>query len=233
VSYDSYLSSLNPSLWWKLADVVGSVTALDSSGNGHTGSVVGTVTFGSSSAPTVISPATSALFDGTSGLVIISSNVIGVFPTQLSLVCWFRTVGSIAAPVIFDIESPSNGSYVDVAIVSGTVRFECGIGTTTIASSSASVNDGNWHMAVLTLNTSHVMNGYIDGVSVISPTTVVNPSLNMGNPFTRMGSDFFGNFFSGYMCEGAVFNYALSSTQISALYAGSAPAVPSNLLAFT
>ena len=42
-TYDTYLASLSPALWWKLAD--STTTAADSSGNGHTGTYSGSQTY--------------------------------------------------------------------------------------------------------------------------------------------------------------------------------------------
>lgn len=69
MSYDTYLASLNPTAWWKLADTVGSSTAADSSGNSYTLTKTGTVTFGTTGTPVPISSETCALFDGSTGFL--------------------------------------------------------------------------------------------------------------------------------------------------------------------
>ena len=81
-SYDTTVLtklSLAPVAYWKLNDPVGSTTAADSSGNGYTLSVNGTVTFGE---PSVVpsDSETSAQGDGSTGY-LESSGVPSLIPT--------------------------------------------------------------------------------------------------------------------------------------------------------
>jgi hypothetical protein len=111
---------------------------------------------------------------------------------------------------------------------SGTLRFGVWTpsGTTTVVS-PASYNNGNWHYAVGTLTASQQLILYVDGAQVASSATGVNDTAgwvgywhigynNYAGDWTGYPSDYF---FSGTADEPAVYDYALSSTQVASHYA--------------
>ncbi|TNA12128.1 hypothetical protein EMF73_34460, partial [Klebsiella pneumoniae] len=102
-SYDSYLASLNPSAWWKLADAVGSGTVADSSGNGHTGTVTGGVTFGQTG-PIVGGKA--AAFDGSTGYIATAYQP--TFET-ITIAVWANAVADLG-PFTFVMAAGGAGS---------------------------------------------------------------------------------------------------------------------------
>jgi len=88
--YDSAVSALSPSAWWQLNDPAGSTTAADSSGNGYTGSVTGSVTFGQTGP---ITGTTGAAFDGSTGYITTTAPQPAT--SSMTYIAWFKTTASL------------------------------------------------------------------------------------------------------------------------------------------
>ena len=206
--YDLYLKSLNPSAWWKLADAVGSGTAVDSSGNGWTGTVVGGVTFGQ---PGPVPGNSSALFDGTTGYITTAYNPGGSTFTSVS---WYRSSASGSTNIILDSGAAENNNGLGLWLTSSGNLKGAAKGSLTAPAIS---NDGLWHFGVYAF-TSNTQNLYQDGVQVISASGPIAPITgDYGLRIGAYGGGLF-DYFSGSAAEVAVFPYALSAAQIGQLY---------------
>jgi hypothetical protein len=90
--------------------------------------------------------------------------------------------------------------------------------------SSASYNDGNWHMATVTYDSqSGVITLYVDGASVGTATSALPPETNI-KPF-RIGANSRVNdkYFNGQIDEVQVIRNALGATEVADIYNHLAP----------
>lgn len=218
-TYDSYLTSLSPAGWWKLADTSGSTTAADSSGNGRTMTATGAVSFGNPG-PLVVSPDTCAQFSG-ADLLTISNNIVGGTPTALSEVCWFKSTSSGASDVLMMLQNPA--CFWGATLDAGQVKFYAqDSGGNTNLTSPLTYDDGNWHMIAHTWDGANVRL-YVDGVLVAGPTAQTNAPNFGATPVFTIGSDNYGDYLTGSVAEVAVFASALTATAISNLFVGGGP----------
>lgn len=153
--------------YWRLVDPVSSTTVYDYTGNGYTGSVQGTVTFGGSSAlPDVVG--TSAAFGtgaSATGCVVAGSAVTGT--SIFSVEAWvnvttanltsFGGTGWVWQRGILGL---SIGGVS--LVVSGGATYVNGFG---VQATTGNVGDGNWHYVVAT-NAGTASAIYVDGVQV-------------------------------------------------------------------
>ncbi len=214
IPYDALVRSLNPSAWWKLADAVGSLTALDSSGNGYNGTVSGGVTFGQPGAISGTPSDTAALFDGSTGDILDSSLLMS--GASASMTVFFKTAGNAAAQFIATAgagASASTGGLVFTMNANGTIAFAAGINLPTVFTTPLAYNDGHWHMAAITCNSAGLTECYIDGVLLGSGTVPPITSMTGFN----LGS-WLGVYYAGEISQSAVFPTALTAAQILALY---------------
>jgi GH43 family beta-xylosidase len=158
-------------------------------------------------------------FDGNSGLTIPAS-VAGDF----SLSCWVKTTASGDGPQwyrglgILDGEVNGVSSDFGLALVGSKAAFGVGNPDATLTS-SASINDGNWHHLVVTRqNTSGEARIYIDGrldstQTMATGSRFAPDSLRIG--MLAVG----GNGFVGTIDDARIYNYPITATQAAALAA--------------
>jgi hypothetical protein len=100
------LSALSPTIYYPLADAVGSATAADASGNGYTGSLVGGVTFGQTS-----------LIPGDSNTAALLNGSTGYVQRTFSLSWYPTTAVTMSAWVKFSA-LPASGKYTSIIALS-------------------------------------------------------------------------------------------------------------------
>ena len=175
-SYTTEVNKLGPYLYWKLDETTGN-TAADSSGNGRTGSYL---TDGSSTYFT--RGITGALVTDSPNLAVTQTNAASCLattsttainaPAVLTEIAWFKapsTYTSGGKLIGFEkprtgVAAPSTGTYDRMLYMdgSGYVWFAVYNGAYFAVRSTATLNDGAWHMAAATLSAAG-MNLYIDG----------------------------------------------------------------------
>ncbi len=127
VSYDETVLtklSLAPVAYWKLNDPVGSTTAADSSGNGYTLTVSGTVTFGE---PSVVpsDSETSVKGDGSTGylgLATAAKMPVSADPFTLIAACNVPLplpTSGYPIPASFNMDGSARGSVIGIFTASG------------------------------------------------------------------------------------------------------------------
>jgi hypothetical protein len=202
----------SPTGFWRLADGSGSGTAADSSGNSHSGTVNGTVTFQAS--PAVTSEAThAATFDGSSGWIALGNPAAFQVGTG-SIEAWIKTTNSDS-----NLHAIALKQYAYSLFVHNGKLVSYDWGGATERDSGVFVADGAWHHVVLTFQ-SGVSNGstfYVDGVARGTTTMTVSAqttqaSISNGCP----GCD--TQFFPGRIEEVAFYNTALSAAKVLAHY---------------
>ncbi|MDP1728629.1 MAG: LamG domain-containing protein, partial [archaeon] len=204
---------------WHLNEANGN--AIDSSGNGNNGLPVNGVTQASTG-----KFRTGYYFDGNNDYVNISNNGDFDFGTNsFSISTWIKSTNISIHRVIYSnfLEAGAVDKYFQVKLHGGQIRIGIGDGTNQILDNrSSEINDNNWHNLICIFDRdSSVMQVYKDGIKQgddINISTVTD-SISTGLPLEIggiYGSD--DNNFEGSIDEFAVFNGALSQTEINTVY---------------
>ena len=183
-------------------------------------------------------------FNGSSDYIDVGN------PTELQLTgafsvsLWMKTIATGTGAFVAKDNNASNprGFSVEFNNSAPGGYFVIYNGTTTygvyVFSSDANyinIRDNNWHhiVAVYTPSTSVAL--FVDGNFVKSNTTNIPASVNFVNDNLNIGrrpQSGGVNYYQGKLDEVAIFNRALSTTEIAALYDGSGSNIrPSNLMA--
>jgi hypothetical protein len=223
-SYDQLVSSLSPAAWWKLSDASGSTTAVDSSGNGYTGTVNGGVTLGQTGPITGTPSDTAALFDGSAGSSITStasgslapfqnhdSTVVGwINPSNMGNNMWFSTGPAGLDGQLELWDNWNSGSPV----VSASVYGDYGTPATVIPASGWSMVAVTYTAATKVLTIS-ANGGATQSGGIANSLNVPNGSMVV----IGARGDNAGRWFPGDISQVAVFPTVLTTTQIASLYA--------------
>jgi len=224
-AYAAAVLADSPIAYWRLGESSGTV-ANDSSGNGHNGTYNGSPTLGVSPGAITGDSDTAVTFNGSTQYVAGPSLGLATNLSPLTYTLWFKTTSAAVNVWPFAEGNSTDNTPLSGFALSNSASnkldwfIRSSANFITVTSLSA-VNDGNWHMAAGTVDASLKMWLYIDGVKqntvgggLVADTVTFNTSSIAA--LTRGGV---GNFFPGTLDEVAVFNYALTSTQISNLYA--------------
>ena len=184
-------------------------------------------------------------FDGTDDRLDASSAVTPS-ATSGTISAWIKTTSTAYQAIVSTADTSGGGTWGWMAVFNNKLRitFRESGGTVKTADGSTTINDGNWHH-VVALSNGTAYNLYVDG----SAETLTN-SNNDGTWFsdltsltsTNIGSHVrtsAGNFFSGNLDEVAVWDSALTSSQITNIYKGESDggsggtnSTPGDLLSF-
>ena len=155
-----------PLAYWRLGESSGSVAA-DSSGNGHSGTYVGSPTLGVPGA-LVDDPDTAVEFSGGQGVSVDDGDRAVYNTASVSVEAWVRTAASGGMAVARRINSADGTVQVALAITGGEATWTVGLGSTcapTVVPSTSAVNDGVFHHIVGTYDaTAGVAAVYVDSV---------------------------------------------------------------------
>ena len=178
-------------------------------------------------------------FNGSSDYIDVGN------PTELQLTgafsvsAWIKTTNTITAGVIVGkdgVDPHSTRSYQIQHTASGEARFVIFKSSSVVelVTGTTIINDGNWHN-IIGINDGANLKIYVDGTledtNVGGGGTIQNGTANL-NIGRRQGNGANELEFSGKIDEVAIFNRALESTEIAALYGGTSPNIyPSNLMA--
>ena len=226
MTYESAVLADSPTFLWMLNETSGT-DAADATGNGHDGTYTGSYTQGNPGPSGVT--ANAAGFDGSTAF--ISGPWRGTSPDVLSIELWFKTsaaggpLGGFSAGA-----SLGNGNGDPTAVrhhdrETGLLHLQ--LGRLHRPARPGTVNDGNWHYAVATLDGSGNLKVYLDG-SLASQGGYT--SLANYNGHWLAGGDTGGNTgggasagstngIAGDLSAFAVYPVALTSTQVAAHYA--------------
>jgi len=143
-----------------------------------------------------------------------------------SVSCWFKTTQNVSGAVDLVIKggfSTGGKAYILYLDASEKVGFylDDNVSPTTPAQSSGSVADGNWKH-VVGVRESGSIKLYLNG-SLVSTQTDSTGNIDSTDNLiigagTNASSGAIGNFFDGIIDEVAIWNTALTSTQVSEIY---------------
>ena len=191
------IMAYKPMAYWPLNDPVGTLTARDVTGNGFTGTVSGSVTFGSTGLTSF--GETAASFSG--GHIITPA----VMPPVYTLIASSNISSSAYGSIIQNAETSPKLGYYPAANVSypGEITFQ---------NISYAANSG-------TNNLSAICNpvATFDGENVILYQNGTHSTVQSGNPSTSPMT--IGNSLTGTIAHVAIFNRALTPEEIAGIYA--------------
>lgn len=227
-TYRETVSADRPYAWYRLAEGTGATTAVDSSGQGRSGSYVGGVTLQSADAlPGETNAAVS--LDGSTGYV---SGAAQNNPTVFTVEAWFRTTVPRGRIIGFGNAVTGVSTQRDRHVymrTDGRLTFGVYPGAFRSITSPGRYDDGRWHHVAASLTAapgSNVgMRLYMDGVEVAGdPATTTAESYD---GYWRAGFDRLSSwpgagttdadyYVSGGLDEVAVYDKALTAAQIRA-----------------
>lgn len=223
ITYFGTILADSPAGYWRLGEASG-ITAADASGNAHDGTYAPNSggawtggTLGQTGALDADSD-TSALFNGSTGIVDCGTSAALGLVTALSVECWIKTTNAdgTANPIITKwLTSGSNYSFY-LGRVGNLVSLYVG-DLTHVDMSESLVNDGDWHHLVATVESSpsKVLRLYVDGIqqgtATWDSTGGTGAKLEIGG-----NEDVSGEWFDGTIDEPAVYDYTLTPAQIAA-----------------
>lgn len=237
-------AGLSPQVWWRLNDT--STTAADSSGNGNTGTIIGTT-----GQPGVISGDTAVTLDGSSNYIYSTTPFSA--PDAFSEAAWFKTTTTQGGVIMAQSNQPTgaggdtdrfitmdnNGGIVFGVKAAGVSPF----GPVTIAYRNQGPiwNDGKWHLVVGVYDGNGTVSVYVDGALQGSTTgdyvSATDLAQGMPSSYLRVGyadmsqvQEVFGfnyynlhwpdsEYFAGSVDEAAALNTALTTAQVKSMFA--------------
>lgn len=218
----------SPTAYWRLDETTGTVAA-DASDNDTTGGYAGGVTQGAASA---IPSGTGAAFDGSSGNVASTNALDG--PSVFSTEVWFQTTTTRGGKLIGfgNAQTGSSSAYDKHLYLGDDGRLNFGVynGGFDLLTTTAALNDDQWHQAVGTQDGSG-MKLYVDGQLVAQNGVTTNQGYG---GYWRVGGDNLNAWpnrpssdnFAGNLDEVAIYGSALSEAQVSAHYTASGRSGP-------
>jgi hypothetical protein len=203
----------NPVGYWRLGETSGT-TANDLSGNNNNGTYTGGYTLAQTGALPGDTDS-SVLFNGSSGSVGVPDSNNYNFTTGMSAEGWFYANSWNTYGSIIDRRNPSNGNGgfdFEPMDTSGNLSWRVNINGAWYANNTTGWSTGQWYHVVLTYTGSAIQtyrNGVLLGSSAVSGTLTSAAGLT-----THIGKNSGPIFFNGKLDEVALYNYALSPTQV-------------------
>lgn len=216
-----------PYLYYPLSEKSGT-TAADASGNARNGAYSSLGVSYGAAGPCARDNATGVTLDGTTGAVSTPGPISG--PQQYTQEIWFRTTSSLGGSLI-GFASSASGLGLDFdrqLYLTASGKLVAGVHPRTsnqTITSSASYNDGAWHLADVTLSPTTGLTLYVDGAPVVANAGLKGAQDFSGywrfgdTPLTGWPSAPLGSHFSGSLQGAAIFPAALSASQVAAHYA--------------
>jgi signal peptidase I len=187
--YTTQVKALGPYLYWKLDETGTATTAVDSSGNGRTG------TYNASGATTYFTrlpggggfttdtPNDAVTLNNAASCINTTSTTAIAGPTTLSEIIWFKAPSTYTTGgKLIGFETPrtgiavagGGGTYDRHIYMDGNGRIWFGVynAAAITISSAAGLNNNQWHMAVATIGAAG-MHLYIDGAQVATNANTV------------------------------------------------------------
>ena len=217
LSYAQAVLADGPVGYWRLQETSGTVAA-DSSGNGNPGTYAGGFTLGETGP---FGTETGVLFNGTSGYVTVPSASVLQLTSPFTLEIW-ASVSSLGISNTYVLDKDD-----DYAIIFGYSTYDYAFyslatGSPSDSTTTIPISDTNWHYIVITYDGT-TMVGYLDSEQKFSVSATFTCTTTT-TPLTIACTDSSGSYtnsFAGALAECAVYDKALSATQVAAHYAAS------------
>jgi len=227
LTYDATVLFDAPQAYWKLNETNGSSTVADATGNGWTGTTVGSPTLGDVSSPGTIGGTTCAFANdpasGTSSKFTIAPSGVLLATLQshdFTLEGWVWLSSSWASTQN-QIFAAGDGFTTDQAL-----QFQYESGPTFNVdfwadgfNTAKTITTNTWHHVAWTFTTAtKVSHFYVDGSDIgTTHTHTGQPNMNANN-WAIGGSSTYWRSWYGKLSRIALYNYVLSSSQVSNHY---------------
>lgn len=202
-----------------LSESSGSI-AVDVSGNGANGSYSSSGISYGAAGPCAHDGRTAVTLDGVAG------NITGGGSPgngSLTFEIWFKTTGSHGGVLMSLLSNGSQSKAVLAMTSSGTLTFANG-SASAVLTSTASYNDGTWHLAVATVDTSG-MRLYVDAQAAVTSTastgvagTGTSVHIGYGGKANKLLTNA-ADYFQGNVAYACWYATALTAAQVAAHYA--------------
>jgi hypothetical protein len=212
---------------WEFDDGAG-MTAVDSSGNGHDGTLLGDPQW---VAGMIGSGALS--FDGSDGLVDVGHDEALDMTEELTITAWVN-VGNLSTYYFILCKQPS-GTAADNYPGNYEFRTEANTGALqfghqeaegqqyTFYTSETSIIAGQWYHVAVSFTKGGLVEFYIDGIPAGSSEQLTNFGILNDEPVRIGGRKDGYSFFNGILDDVRLYDRALSAVQIQKLYNGNPP----------
>lgn len=222
-SYGKAVYDLDPELYWRFGESTGS-TAADSGRNNSPGSYSGKVNKGAVGAvagtlDTAAQFAPTKNIFGTWSPALVASQRSYANPLSYAIEAWFKTTTTAGGKIVgFGDSANGLSSNYDRHIYmnpDGTVTYGVWTGSASVLSSTAALNNGQWHHVVGEQSAAG-MRFYVDGILVGSNSNAVAQDYT---GYWRVGGDNGWSgapWFTGTIDEVAIYNTPLSDAQVLA-----------------
>jgi hypothetical protein len=166
--------------------------------------------------------------NGSSAYTADVNQVAGPATSSYTELIWFKATTGGTLMGFADTQTPTGvASWDKMLWVDNTGHVVYGVypGSTVEVTSTKTYADGNWHLAVATLNTTNGLTLYVDGA--VQGTNTTTKSAQAYNGYWHLGWDNVTSgwadsptdpYFTGSLADAAVLPSALSAAQVTALY---------------
>jgi concanavalin A-like lectin/glucanase superfamily protein len=219
-NYDAVVGSDQPYHWWKCGDTADPLTDIGSTNTKNLSYVWGTVTYSQPGIAGSSVNAVKGVDNGTQNFWEYTGSGTESDQSTFSMECWIKSTSTSGASQYAYfmgqyVSGTLGGSfYIDA---SGHLAIVLSSSSPTRYSTSAVINDGNWHYIACTA-TGGTLTLYVDGSSVGStPYTATGSSMYwaLGTSSSYPG---YPHSFAGTITQAATYQVALSATRITAHY---------------
>jgi hypothetical protein len=222
-AYKAAVKASNPLAYWQLNDKTGSSSAVDSSGNGNTGTYLNGPKLGGSGP---FSGATSVKFSGKNNaeMAFKPSKASNAVTGNFSVEAWVQASGNPldAARTIVSSRTPNAEYSFDFSLVPGQLHVDVGDGTLWLTNSYVNYgwNIGSWYDMVVTVSGGTVTY-YVNGTEVGTATFSGTPLLMDHKHFFQIGDStrYTTGEFDGQIAQVSVYNQALTPAQVAGHWA--------------
>jgi RHS repeat-associated protein len=208
----------SPAAYWRLGEAVGASSAADSASSPDAGTYTNIPTLGQWG-PLSGDPDRAVRLDGWGAFVDVPDAAKLKPASAFSLEAWVKTTAANGVVVDKPYAAGSTVSY-SLSVAAGKAKLAVNLsGGAYSISSTASINDGQWHQLVGTFASS-TLKLYLDGASAATDVST-SGSLQYSSLHLQIGrfDASGGNYLSGWADEIALYPAALSAAQVSAHYA--------------
>jgi len=207
--------------YWGLDETSGT-TASDKTGYGNTGTYVNSPTLNVAPPEALTFPSRAVTFNGTNQYVSVENNANIALTSTISVTAWIKVTNNLPQQQIlskYNIISPYQGYAMGLSIRNLNTGWLDWWDGTAWRTSNTVIPNNTWTHVVVTQSGTEIK-FYVNGSSVVTVTGANIPA-NSINAAIGSISGGGGGFFNGSMDDVRIYNRALTSGEISGLYAGS------------
>lgn len=209
---DGVTASENLVGWWKLDEQTVSGSATDSSDSGNDGTYNGFTDSDISAGQS----GNALFFDGAADYIDTNSGTLGNIVGTFSVSVWIKTTSTAIDVAVGKYSGSGDSWWIGIGnSAAGKANFATTSGP--LSTSTATVNDGNWHLLTGTVNFG-TQKLYVDGAEVDSDTGALNSVTPTGDMHIGVfGTDLTFDY-TGDIDDVRIYNKALTADEVQQIY---------------